>query len=360
MDSWIKDILPKLSFFLKNMSLDNYSYFKYSFSGDLYTESHNWGLANTVYAVKILYITNLLKELSDNSKLNLINSIKRFEKNGEIYDSLITEYSLKQKIKKIVGILPQSTRNSMIDTRRAETRQSYAALYLLESKPESPYEIITYSANAVTKYLESFGWNLPWHAASHLSHLMFFLWYNVNVFNYKRAESLELLMQCKNWLSGVQSKNDGCWYRGTNVSLNQKINGAMKVITGFHAANIYDFPYPKKLIDTALSGTNNTDACSNFNISYVLYATNKIESEYRKNEIEDFLLNRLEIYKKFYWPELGGFSFHEGRASNVLYGKKITRGKLEPDIHGTIMFIWGISVINQIIDLGLDWKIPLN
>ena len=140
----------------------------------------------------------------------------------------------------------------------------------------------------------------------------------------------------------------------------QKINGAMKVITGYHAAGIYDIPYAKRLIDTALLGINDSEACSNFNIVYVLYGATRVEPEYRKNEIEDFILKRLDIYRGYYWPEYGGFSFHKDRANDILYGTKISAGRNEPDIHGTVMFIWGISVMNAIIDLGIDWKIPLN
>lgn len=162
------------------------------------------------------------------------------------------------------------------------------------------------------------------------------------------------------WIATIQSKTDGCWYSGSKVSLNPKINGAMKVLTGFHAAGIYDVPYSKKLIDTALTGINDTEACSNFNIVYVLYGTGIVEPVYRRAEIEAFLLNRLKLYEKYYWSEYGGFSFHLGRANDIYYGRKITRGLAEPDIHGTIMFVWGIALINQVLNLGLCWKVPLN
>jgi len=44
------------------------------------------------------------------------------------------------------------------------------------------------------------------------------------------------------------------------------------------------------------------------------------------------------------------------------YGAKITRGLNEPDIHGTCMFLWGISIISQILEidqeLGFKEQIP--
>ena len=163
-----------------------------------------------------------------------------------------------------------------------------AALYLLDSRPDSPYTLIPYSAPGVSKYLEVLDWSLPWGAGSRFSHLMFYLWYNARVLNYNEDKADASIKSCLLWISKIQSKDDGCWYTGDNVSLVQKINGAMKVLTGFHAANIYDIPYAKQLIDTALIGVNDIEACSNFNIVYVLYAACKVEPEYRKAEVADF------------------------------------------------------------------------
>lgn len=360
MSDWFKILVPGIKKFLGKMSYDDYSYVNYSYTGDLYNKSDKWGLANLVFAVKILYITGLMDELFLKEKINLINHITKFTHKNEIYDPIISGYQINDIFKIILGRYPVENKILIRDIRRAETRQSYAALHLLNHKPRQPYTLIPYSVDEVITFLESFDWSLPWGAGSHASHLIFFLWYNANILNYKKNEAEASIKACVEWLSKIQSADDGCWYVGNSVSLSQKINGAMKVFTGYHAAHIYDIPYPRKIIDTALAGINDFEACSNFNIVYVLYGATRIETEYRKNEIQDFLLKRLDIYKEYYWPDLGGFSFHKGRANDIYYGKKITSGKSEPDIHGTIMFVWGIAIINKILNLGLDWKIPLN
>ncbi len=66
------------------------------------------------------------------------------------------------------------------------------------------------------------------------------------------------------------------------------------------------------------------------------------------------------MYTDYYWPGYGGFSFYKDRANDIYYGKKITKGLAEPDIHGTAMFVWGIALIDKILNLGLNFKIPLN
>ena len=98
----------------------------------------------------------------------------------------------------------------------------------------------------------------------------------------------------------------------------------------------------------------------NFNIVYVLYCANKLAPNYRFDDIEKFLMNRLNLYKEYYHPEYGGFSFYKNQSNNVLYGKKLAESKNEPDIHGTIMFTWGLALIDKMIGLNLDFKVPLN
>ncbi|MFH0976548.1 MAG: hypothetical protein V1874_12270 [Spirochaetota bacterium] len=359
--SWVKDIKPAIKIFLNKMSNNDYSYFKYSYSGDLFDISERWGLGNIVFATKILFITGLLDELESVYVNNLYKGIIKFSDfNGYIHDPKVTYLPLKDKIYNYIQRTDMNNNKDIENTMRAETRQSFVALSLLNKRPQKAFRFIPYSENGIEDYLSSFNWQFPWHAGSHFSHLLFFLNMNSKLFHYKQEEYKTLIAFSCNWISKLQSKDNGCWYSGDNTSLSEKINGALKVLTGLHAADIYDFPYPEKLIDTALAGINDSEACSNFNISYVLYSANKICPKYRKTEIEDFLLNRVNIYKDFYFPEYGGFSFHIGKANDVYYGRKITKGKPEPDIHGTAMFVLGLAIINSVINLGLEWKVPLN
>ena len=227
----------------------------------------------------------------------------------------------------------------MREVRRAETRQSFSALYLLGKKPEKPFGGIPANNEGIGKYLSDMDWSVPWHSGSHFSHLLFFLKMNDHFFTDNR-DNKKLIEYTISRIEKIQSSEDGMWYV-KDISLAEKINGAMKIITGYHAAGIDEIPYPKKIIDTALTGINDAEACSNFNIAYVLYGACKNEPEYRKQEVQDFLLNRISLYKKYYHEDKKGFSFRMNKANDNYYGKIISEGRNEPDIHGTIMFTWG-------------------
>lgn len=352
---WLSNYKDNTFNFLSQMQEKDYSYFKYSLSGDLYNSNTIWGLGQLVFASKILYMIDSLPKLSKNQVENIISSIKIFEhENSYIFDPLIskkTKFSLFSFFQK-KGIV-----SSKEQIQRAETRQAIAALICLHSKPNKPFFYIPYTIDGVDRYLKNLNWNLPWSAGSHFSHLLFFYKTNKELFSYEKDLTDKLIEFSINWVNKLQSNKDGAWYH-KETSLQQKINGAMKVLTGFMAVDFIKINYVEKLIDLCLSAVNDEHACDNFNIILVLYYCSKI-SNYRLKDIESFCINRLKIYREFYFPEYGGFSFFKGKANDNYYGFKITKGKNEPDIHGTIMFTWGISLISHIIDIGFKLKIPI-
>ena len=131
----------------------------------------------------------------------------------------------------------------------------------------------------------------------------------------------------------------------------------MKIITGLKVVNKVNFKYPEKMIDNILLAINDEQACDNFNIVYVLKYCNELtQYNYRYPEIKEFMIERLNIYKQYYHQRIGGFSFYKNRARDVYYNAYISKGKNEPDIHGTIMFLWGISIIAQVLKFNNDLK----
>lgn len=357
---WIENLKPQLCNFVTSMQADEFSYVKYSLTGDLYNNGDDWGLANTVYAVKTMYISGMLDELDESQKNNLYKSITAFSQgDGYITDCVITKPRLVNIFKSFASPARRKAyKNSAENTRRGETKQAFAALENLGRTPQQPFNNIPTSPDDVIQYLDTYNWSTPWHSCAHFAILMFFLYHNDKFFG--KSDNAALIQSAVKYMNSMQSADDGCWYKGKNVPLYEKVNGAMKYLTGIHAANIYEFPYPEKLVDTALSATNDEHACNNFNVTYCLYAAHKIIPDYRKNEIEEFLLSRLEIYKEFYYPDYGGFSFKKGAANDNLYGAKITKGLNEPDIHGTCLFMFGIALIDEVLGLELGLKIPVS
>ena len=348
---WLEEIKSKTPEFLNSLKGKKVpGFYRYTLSGDLYGEDVRWGLGNTVFAVKAYYSLGILDQLPEAERAAMADFIKGFQQlDGTFYDPLIKKLTWwKDMLKSIrnrnfVNFFHKATIN-------AETRQSISALKLLNERPHRPLKNIPHTVDGVIDYLKRLDWTHPWSAGSHFSHLLFFL------SNSTLENKDELIDTAIVWVNTLQSREDGAWYRG-NPTLQQKINGAMKIITGLKVADRLNFAYPEKLIDLCLGAQNDTHACDNFNITYVVHYSNMLlNGKYRTDEVKRFALNRLNNYKKYYYPEWGGFSFLPDRADFYYYGAIISKGLKEPDIHGTCMFLWGISIITQLLDLDMGFK----
>lgn len=354
---WLRDIKEKIYSFIQEMNeKKDFSYFKYSYSGDLYGTNVKWGLGQLVFAAKILYMIDKIKDLNPIYRANLINGINSFQTKDRYYtDRLI----FKPNKRRILSDLLKGRKISYFSEqiKRAETRQSFAALLALNSKPNYPFLGIPYTKKGIERYLSKLDWTQPWAAASHFSHLLFFLHYNRILFWIHSNDADELINYAIEWISRLQSPIDGCWYSG-EVPDSQKVNGAMKVLTGLSALEKLSFSYPKRIIDTSLKIGEATDACNDFNVVYVLCCCSQA-TDYRKDDIQKFCLKRLKQYSRYYYSKKGGFSFHLGKANDFYYGARITKGLNEPDIHGTVMFLWGITLISRILKLDLGLREPI-
>lgn len=350
---WIFKLRSKVPAFLDKLkSNKKEGFFRYSLTGDLYSESENWGLGNTVFAAKIYYTLDKIGLLPKNEIRNIISFIKGFQKSdGSIHDPLISrKVSLINRLYAAKNLDFSDFRGQK--TKRAETRQSFSALTLLNSRPDLPYLQIPNTCEEINKYLSSLDWSKPYDAGSHFSHLLFFLHINKEMFNIYEDSTDDLIDYTIAWINKLQSDEDGSWYKGQNISLTQKINGAMKVITGLKAVGKPSFKYPEKLIDLCLLTTNLNQACNNLDAIFLIHYTNKItEGDYRYKDIQDFCYKWLKICKEHYFPDIGGFSFYKHRANQYYYGAKITKGLNEPDIHGTALLLLGIVLISQILSI---------
>lgn len=317
-------------------------YYRYSRSGDLADEATHWGLGNTTFAIKILYALNRLAEVDTDPLARFILSFE--QPDGYIYDPLVARRAF--LIEKAIALRSWHFNNFWHQqTRRAETRQAISSLRLIDKKPKYVFHDFPKTAAEVEAYLDRLEWMRPWGAASHFSHLVFFLTHS-NV-----PDKQELIEQAVTWVNKLQHVSDGAWYRG-NPNVQQKINGAMKVVTGFKVIDYHHVTHLPALIDLCLGAQNDTHACDNFNIVYVLAYAHRHLPDYRGGDIQDFARRRLKIYHdQHYYPKHGGFSFLPHQASKYYYGAKISRGLPEPDIHGTALFLWGICMIAQLLGL---------
>jgi len=347
---WLYNLRPQVSNFLESMQSHNIQgYYRYSYSGDIYDDSFHWNAGSSVFALKIYYTLAIENPEAIKVASTYIRSF--LHQDGLIYDDFIYK---KGRLRNFLSAIKHNNLENIFNQqyKRAETRQCYSALMLHKQLPKQPITIpLPDTEKEIDIYLKKLNWQQPWAAGSHFSHLMFFFNLARQTNQIDKETFAQLTHYAISWINRLQNSNDGSWYSG-NPSARFKVNGAMKILTGLIAVNKVEFAYPKKLIDLCLSVTNDETACDNFNIILVLnYASKLLARKYRQQQIEKFALDRLKIYKKHYYEEKGGFSFLSKQANTRYYGVKITRGFDEPDIHGTIMFVWGISIIAQMLNI---------
>jgi hypothetical protein len=347
---WLYNLRPQVSYFLETMQSQNIQgFYRYSYSGDIYDDSFKWNVGSSVFALKIYYTLGI--ENSEAIKAATTHIQSFIHQDGLIYDDFIYK---KGRLRNFLSAIKHNNLENLFNQqyKRAETRQCYSALMLHHQLPKQQIKIsIPNTEKEIDAYLNKLNWQHPWGAGSHFSHLMFFLNLAHKTNQIDKEIFEKLINYAISWINSLQNANDGSWYSG-NPSARFKVNGAMKILTGLLAVDKVEFAYPEKLIDLCLNVSNDETACDNFNIILVLnYASKLLYRGYRQQEIEAFALNRLKIYKKHYYKDKGGFSFLSRQANIRYYGVKITKGFNEPDIHGTIMFVWGISIIAQILNI---------
>lgn len=240
--------------------------------------------------------------------------------------------------------------------RRAETRQACATLMMIDSAPRYPVTKIPRTPKQVREFVRELDWTTPWHAGSHVGHLLFFFNMNNKKFD-RHGDADKLIPIVMEELEKLHNPETGGWY-SQSPSMEQIVNGAMKVLTGYAALGV-PFPNPEKLIDTCLTAANDMDGCHNADIVLVLEHCCRI-TRHRRAEVEDFLLKRLENIRRFYRAD-GGFSYWVNKAQTNYYTAEISRGLPESDVHGTILFVWGIVMAGEVLGYNQQhgWRLPV-
>jgi hypothetical protein len=330
-------------------------FFSYSLSSDLYPKSKNWGLANTVFAVKLYFILKSLDKIDSKRKKDMIRFINRFKrKNGVYSDPLLWRKTwLYNKLTAVKNLNFSNFWGKK--TVIAESRQAIVALNLLGAAITEPFTLIPYTKEEVSRYLDKLNWRNIWSAASHLGHLLFFYKTNRDL-GFRPEESDNLITYCLEQIDVLQQNCDGLWYK-SEVSAKQKVNAAMKIISAFNIVDRKMIPYAEKIIDFMLSVKDNYyyDGCDNLNSMFVLkYVFDSAGRNYRVKDIEDFCSKSLKRYEKYFYPEEEGFSFLPDNKARKYYGMQITKKFYGADLHGTLMFTWAISLIASITGICKD------
>ena len=147
----------------------------------------------------------------------------------------------------------------------------------------------------------------------------------------------------------MQSNKTGLWGLDTYTP-QQLINGGMKIISALNLTK-KKIKYPEQIMDYIFSHKYTYyDACDHLNALFVLrYAYEATQKTYRKDDMEKFCRQFISRAEKHFFVREGGFSFLAGKYPRRYYGMKVTDKFSGADIHGTMLFTWGVSLVSKII-----------
>ncbi len=367
-NTWLEHLKVNLPNFLETVRKDSFNFSPVSYG--LTSEGSKLNLGMSCYALKIYYMTGLWEELSSDEQIswgNYINSFQnnshKFPKNSFIDQNYLNAYenpsftkNFKNITKKFLNffksnqyILNEEKLNNFI---RAESKQAIASLYQVGFKNNKPYKLPFNNPSDLIGYLEALDWNKPWDAGAQFSSMCVIVETQLD----SKEEKLLYKEYLNKFIASMCDNQTGTYYKKEKPSEKELINGAMKVITGLDWIGS-SILFPEKLINTCLNIEPYEEGCDLVDLVYVLYMCSK-NSNYKKEEIKKYFEKILLKIEKHYFYNEGGFSYFSKKSQTSYYGIKISEGKEVPDLHGTILLVWAISMISQVIDLPTsNWKV---
>lgn len=348
--SYFQDI-PKLSInYLEKLKLDsNFNFAPVSNFSTLIGRKINMGY--NCYGIKLYKISNEWKTLGDKDKLRWTNYLLDFQsqKNDEYknffidpevvnyFNKKFSTYNAKNFAKKTLNSVMKKDyelkQRHIFKTINADSKQTISTLAEIGQKVESKPNKLFSDFTNVENYLNSYDWSKPWDAGAQFSSIAL----------YNSMFKMDLEKNLIKFLETKLNQETGSYYEKKPKSPRQVINGAMKVISGL---DWLDHPVhlPKSLIDFCLENKPEFEGCDLVDYVYVLYKCST-ETDYKKKEIIEVLKEVLNYLNRLYHKNENGFSYYINKSQTHYYGIQITKGKNEPDIHGTILSVWAIVMI---------------
>lgn len=363
--NWLYKLDDNIHILFDNLRSADNKYHYLPATGGVSKEGKKILLGFSCYALKTYYMTGLWDKLSDIEKNNWLDYINSFQDINIKYPAnSFLDYSyiegfrktqnkkvLKNTIKLIsnkAGFKKYQTISAQLQTNvRAESKQAISSLIQVGGYNKFPYLEFPNEKLLIPKFLNSLDWNQPWSAGAQYSGICLFAKTQID----KNKNLIEELVQFSN---KMVKKDTGGYYKNNCPSKKELINGAMKMISGFDWID-QEVHYPKKLIDLCLDTTPSSEGCDLVDIVYVLYMCSK-QTNYKRLEIINYFNEMISVIYIHYYKNQYGFSYFKNKSQTHYYGAKITEGKDFPDIHGTILLIWALSMIIEINEINLSWK----
>tara|TARA_B100001996_G_scaffold140942_2_gene107175 strand:+ start:6766 stop:7884 length:1119 start_codon:yes stop_codon:yes gene_type:complete len=365
---WLENLESNLLDFMSLLKKDEFSF--YPVKKGITKDGADLNLGMSCYALKIYYMTGNWETLTQEERKkwgiyinSFQDSVQNFPSNSYIdkdYLKSFRNFTLLSKIKNLIKrFVNYFKKNSYLleeekleNYIRAETKQAISTLFQVGLENEKPYKNPYETPVEVYEYLNNLDWTKPWDAGAQFSAMCVFT-ITQNREGIGINPSIEEL---KKFAYSIVDTKTGAFFRGRKPNEKELINGAMKVITGLDWIN-ENVPFPERLIDTCLDIEPYEEGCDIVDLVYVLYMCSKITS-YRNEEVIEYLKKVLEKIEKHYFIDEGGFSYFTNMSQTTYYGVKTSKGENTPDIHGTVLLIWAISMISELVELPTsNWKV---
>jgi hypothetical protein len=221
----------------------------------------------------------------------------------------------------------------------SETRQSFSGLINLG------YEVPKFDCSSFFKeplyFMKDSEWNNPWGAGAHLSHYLFFMTHSGQPDKVEKAlKDLEKF-----------ERPEG-WYHKQCPDGHILVNGIMKVMTAFDAAEI---PLPEKnirgILEFVFSYTCAHGGCGIYDLVYVVDKC--MDYGIRENQCKEVMSRCYENISKHQQND-GGLAYDRNCCQTSFYGKGIAEPYPCGDVHGTTLFSMALVRIDKRLNLGLN------
>jgi len=324
--------------------------------GDRVRPSERTGLAASSLALKTLVMLGGWDRMTAATRDAWVDRIRRFQVTrrsrfeGAFVDKAFIWRTLADSVLRRTRLCPPAVWRHVVELIRAESRQSKSALVEVGVETPNPPPGLLWSED-VGAFSQRLDWTRPWGAGAQFSSLLFFASHGLR----DDPEAFERFQdKAATVLESVRDPETGSWHRGS-PSPEQVINGAMKVLTGLAWTDI-PIPEPERLTDYCLAHPPEEHGCSMTDRVYVLQRCGAV-TDHRRDEVRADAEAFIEAARPFY-HEGGGFRYFPKGSQTVYYGARITDGRKMPDVHGTCLFVWGLALATDILDVreNLGWR----
>ncbi len=366
-DKWIDGLDEKTIYFLNSIKKEENNFTFYPVKKDFTEIGEKLNLGFSCYALKLFHILNIWKELDEkdtNGWKNYLNSFqkdyKSYPLNSFIDDEFLNGYerleisqNVKFRIKRLINKVSTKNyelKNEKINTSiRAETKQAISSLYEVKSTNFKSYTDFPKKPKDIELFLRGLDWSSPWSSGAQYAGICVF----AQTQQYEEKE--RTLNYLKEFSDKLVNTEYGIYQKGNITNSSETINGVMKILTGLDWIG-KEIHFPEKLIDLCLNSTPSQEGCDLVDIVYVLYRCS-LQTSYKRNDVINYLKDLISLIKHHSFED-GGFSYFINKSQTHYYGLKISTGSNLPDLHGTTLLVWALSMIfNTIEPEDSNWNV---